>query len=152
LTPLRQTLSTALSTHHLIPITVVEHSWDDLHSTLMLTSNMHLRQSPIPRKPCILQSTMQLAEQKHRLWQAWQASQTPAKALYKATNKANQQAAVADYQQYWSGRPTQVQHSMHGGNSHAAYKCLTQLSKLKAQLSKTLCSKHAGCCTHLKRA
>ena len=144
-TAFQQSMSTALSPHHLIPITDVEHSWDALHSALMLTSQAQLRQSPKPRKPWISQSTMLLAEQKHQLWRAWQASQTPAaKALYKAANRASRQAAVADYQQHWSSQLAQVQNSMRKGDLHSAYRCLNQLSKPKAQLSRTLHSKHTG--------
>ena len=138
-------MSAALSPHYLIPITDVEHSWGALHSALMLTSQAQLRQSPKPRKPWISQSTMLLAEQKNQLWRAWQASQTPAtKALYKAANRASRQAAVADYQQHWSSQLAQVQNSMRKGDLHSAYRCLNQLSKPKAQLSRTLRSKHTG--------
>ena len=134
-------MSAALSPHYLIPITDVEHSWGALHSALMLTSQAQLRQSPKPRKPWISQSTMLLAEQKNQLWRAWQASQTPAtKALYKAANRASRQAA--DYQQHWSSQLAQVQNSMRKGDLHSAYRCLNQLSKPKAQLSRTLRSKH----------
>ena len=116
-TAFQQSLSTALSLHHLIPITDVEHSWGAVHSALMLTSHAQLRQSPKPRKPRISESTMQLAEQKHQLWRAWQASQTPAaKALYKAANRASRRAAVADYQQHWSSQLAQVQNSLRKGD------------------------------------
>jgi len=95
--------------------------------------------TPKPRTPWISQSTMQ----KHQLWRAWQASQTPAtKALYKATNRASRQAAVAEYQQHWSSHLAQVQNSTRKGDLHSASRSLSQLSKPKAQLSRTLRSKH----------
>ena len=79
-----------------------------------------------------LSDTMQLANHKHQLWKAWQASNTPeAKALYKSANRATRQSALADYQQHCTSELAQVQHSMRKGDIHSAYKCLNKLNKLK---------------------
>lgn len=37
----QHSMSTALSTHHLIPITEVQRSWDSLHTALIDTSRIH---------------------------------------------------------------------------------------------------------------
>jgi len=50
-------MSTVLPTHPLIVIPDVEYNWEALPSALMLTSHMHLYQSPKPRKSWISEST-----------------------------------------------------------------------------------------------
>ena len=88
---------------------------------------------------------MQLADQKARLWQAWQCSKTSeAKALYKAASKACRKAAVADLVQSHTSKLSQVQHNQRKGDVHSAYKCLDQLCKPKQHTGRTLRDKDTG--------
>ena len=141
----QQSMQHPLSSHAHIPINDVEHSWESLRSALTTAGNSLLQQPRRPRKPWISQTTMQLADHKHQLWKAWQASDSPAsKALYKSANRAARQSALADYQQHWSSELAQVQHSMRKGDIHSAYKCLNQLSKPKPRFATTLRQQGTG--------
>ena len=88
---------------------------------------------------------MQLADHKHKLWREWQANATPAaKASYKAANRATKRSASADFERHWTSQLSSVQHSMHKGDIHPAYKCLNQLSKPKLDVGRTLRDRHSG--------
>ena len=111
----------------------------------MTTSQQLLRQPPKPQRPWISKTTMQLADQKHKLWRAWQANATSAaKASYKAANRATKQSASTDFERHWKAQLSSVQHSMRKGDIHSAYKCLNHLSKPKTKAGRSLLDRQSG--------
>ena len=102
----------SLSAHPRIPVTDVEQGWRDLHTSLMTTSQKLLCQPPKLQRPWISETTMQLADQKHKLWRAWQANATSAaKASYKAANRASKRSASDDFERHWKAQLSPTQHA-----------------------------------------
>ena len=91
----------SLSAHPRIPVTDVAQGWRALHTSVMITSQQLLRRPPKPQRPWITETTMQLADHKHKLWRAWQANATSAaKASYKAANRATKRSAFDNFERH----------------------------------------------------
>ena len=87
----------------------------------------------------ISESTMQLADHKHKLWREQQATLPQQQRL--ATKQPTEQPkcyASADFERHWTAQLSSVQHSMRTGDTYSAYKCLNPLSNPKHNAGRTL--------------
>ena len=124
--------------------------WQQLVHALTQAAKSTLAPTQRPRKPWISATTLQLAEQKRRLWQACQQTHAPpaSKTAYKRVSHATRSSALTDRRRHDRKAMQDLQSSLARGDMHKAFQYLRQWGQPRSKAETSM----ASCCKLLRSA